>query len=176
MHFTLLFMLIPLLATAASPTVSGVGRVFPNLQGQNLERRDVLIPRELAGQANLIIFGFVRDHQQDIDTWIPHCDALERELQGFRFYEIPFIAGQYRLMRFWIDGGMRRGIPDRSARERTITVYGGRSAAMQQLGVSDLTKIYAFLVKPNGEILWQTEGRWSKQKDSSLRAALRAAP
>ena len=149
--------------------------MFPDLEGTNLEKRDIALPAALPGKANLIIFGFVRDHQEDINTWIPRCEELEREVAGFRFFEVPFLAGRYRLIRFWIDGGMRRGIPDRAARERTITVYGGRSAAMRQLGITDLGKIYAFLIRPSGEVLWRSEGRWSRDKDTTLRAALKRA-
>jgi len=173
MRRALFLALISVLVVAAARTETPDAASFPTLGGTNLEKQDIALPTELPGKANLIIFGFVQDHQEDINTWIPRCEELEREVAGFRFFEVPFLAGQYRLIRFWIDGGMRRGIPDRAARERTITVYGGRSAAMRQLGITDLGKIYAFLIRPSGEVLWRSEGRWSQEKDTALRAALK---
>lgn len=167
-----MYSLLLLLAAAMASSATLEQTTFPKLQGRNLEQRDMVVPDGLPGRAKLVIFGFVRDHQKDIDTWIPPCEELEGEVEGFRFFEVPFLAGRYRLVRSWIDGGMRRGIPDPEARKRTITVYGGRSEAMEQLGVTDLSGIYLFLVGPEGEILWRSQGRWSEEKQNSLRAAL----
>lgn len=165
--------IIPLLLASVAAATGALNQPhFPVLQGRNLERVDVAIPQELPGQLKLIVFGFEREHQRAINTWIPRCEALESQVQGFRFFEVPFLAGRYRLFRSWIDGGMRRGISDPAARKRTITVYGGRSAAMNQLGVKDLGMIHLFLIAPTGEILWKSEGPWSPQKEESLRTVL----
>lgn len=172
MRHLVLITLVCVLAAVAPSASNPEGPVFPELDGRNLQRHEVQLPQGFAGQANLVLFGFVRDHQDDIDTWIPQCERLEQEVEGFRFYEVPFLAGRYRLIRFWIDGGMRDGIPDQQARERTITVYGGRKAALKQLGVTDVRSIRAFLVTPSGEVLWRSEGRWSPEKDHALRNAL----
>jgi hypothetical protein len=67
---------------------------------------------------------------------------------------------------------MRHGIPDRNARERTITLYLDKAPFCAALHIADQTKIYAFLVDREGKVLWRSEGVFDETKGSSLRSAL----
>lgn len=162
--------------TLATTLLTAETPMFPTLQGRDLERKEVILPNDLEGRRNLVLFGFVRAHQEAIDTWIPKCLALQDEVDGLRCYEVPFISGFYQPVRGFIDNGMRRGIPDPAARRRTITVYGGRKKALRQLGISDTDTIWAVLVDAEGKVVWRRSGSWSVEKEQELREALDQLP
>ena len=67
-----------------------------------------------------------------------------------------------------IDGGMRAGIPDRSVRERTITLYTNKPLFEELLNINSEDTIYLFLIRRNGEILWRSEGEYDIQKGEEL--------
>ena len=75
-------------------------------------------------------------------------------------------------MRWFIDMGMRHGIPDRKARERTITLYLEKQTFLDSLLIADQKKIYAFLVDREGNVLWRSAGVFDEAKGASLRSAL----
>src|SRR5512146_1371356 len=97
--------------------------MFPRVQGANLERRSLTLPDDFAGERNLVLIAFKREQQFEIDTWIPAARQLARDYPDFRYYELPTISRNVPLARWWLDGAMRAGIPDRAAREATITLY-----------------------------------------------------
>ena len=133
------------------------GRV-PAVVGTNLFGDEIAIPAAFAGRRNLIAMGYVREHQDDIDTWIAVADALAPQYPDFRFYEVPVIYEGSALFRWWLNNGMRMGIPDPKARERTITVYLDRDRFNAALDIEDMTDIRLVLLDGDGRILWRMTG------------------
>jgi hypothetical protein len=76
-------------------------------------------------------------------------------------------------MRFMIDGGMRAGIPDRSVRERTITLYTNKPLFEKHLNIKSEDTIYLFLIRKDGEILWRSEGEFDADKGEELTRTLK---
>jgi hypothetical protein len=97
---------------------------------------------------------------------------IEQENPGVRFYELLVLSRSYSPFRWLIDGGMRAGIPDSTARRRTITVYTTKGAFKSQLRIPNEDTIYIFLVNKSGKILWHTKGDFSEQKNQQLLNAL----
>ncbi len=141
---------------------------FPEIAGENLEKKKYVIPYELEGDLNVVIIPFQRWHQSLVDEWSVFLNDIERSNQNFRYYEVPTLNSGYKAMRFMIDGGMRAGIPDRSIRERTITLYTNKPLFEQQLNIKSENTIYLFLIRKNGEILWRSEGEFDAQKGNEL--------
>ena len=141
---------------------------FPDISGENLEKKKYNIPYDLEGELNLLIVPFQRWHQSLADEWSVFLNIIEKSNQDFRYYEVPTLNSGYKVMRFMIDGGMRAGIPDRSVRERTITLYTNKPLFEEQLNINSEDTIYLFLIRRNGEILWRSEGEYDKQKGEEL--------
>lgn len=141
---------------------------FPDISGENLEKKKYNIPYDLEGELNLLIVPFQRWHQSLADEWSVFLNNIEKSNQDFRYYEVPTLNSGYKVMRFMIDGGMRAGIPDRSVRERTITLYTNKPLFEEQLNINSEDTIYLFLIRRNGEILWRSEGEYDKQKGEEL--------
>jgi len=146
---------------------------FPQVSGYNLMREEFLFPEDFQGQFNLVIIPFQQAQQRDVNTWLPAAQELERTTPGLVYYELPTIYQLPMLSRTFINEGMRAGIPDQTARERTITFYLDKEAFKQALGITSEESIQLFLVDREGNILWQEEGLFSPEKQESLIAQLK---
>jgi hypothetical protein len=150
---------------------------FPTLTASNLEKRSFNLPTDFEGDNNLLLVAFEREQQKDVDTWLREMKRFENLNQGlgrlnFQYYELPTIERPMALTRWFIDSGMRRGIPDRNARERTITLYLDKKPFCEALLIDDQKTIYEFLVNRNGDVLWRSQGIFDEAKAASLSAAL----
>ena len=126
------------------------------------------LPADLEGDLNLIVLAFWRSHQAIVDTWMPLAAGLEKSHPGFAFYELPVIQKRSRLSEWFIDSGMRAGIPDRRVRQRTITLYLDKPAFLEAVGITDDGTIHAMVVDRTGRILWRASGPLIEAAESDL--------
>ncbi len=145
---------------------------FPSVKASNLEKREFNLPADFEGDRNLLLIAFEREQQKDVDTWLREMKRFEEMDPGFQYYELPTIQRPNALARWFIDNGMRHGIPDRKAREHTITLYLEKQPFLDALRIADQTKIYALLVDRDGNVLWKSEGVLDEAKGASLRGVL----
>ncbi len=145
---------------------------FPKVSGSNLEGRRYRLPGDLEGELNLLFIPFQRWHQDWVDTWVPFARELQAEIQGLRYYELPTLPRMNPFYRMSLDLGMKMGIPDRAAREATITLYLDKDAYRQALQISSEDTIVVLLIDRTGTVLWRTEGPFDDSKAAELRALL----
>jgi hypothetical protein len=119
------------------------------------------------------LIAFQQWQQSQVDTWIPFARQLEQTDPAVRYYELPTIQRLNVLARTFVNEGMRAGIPDPVARERTITLYLDKRAFREALQLSGEENIYALLLDRQGRVLWQAEGSFTPEKGESLAAAVR---
>ncbi len=141
---------------------------FPLVSGFNLDRQEYIFPQDFEGDLNLLIVPFQQYQQQIVNTWIPFAQEAEATFPGFIYYELPTIHEMPVLSRTFINEGMRAGIPDQTARERTITLYLDKSKFKSALDIPDENDIYLFLVDQNGEVLWRANSAYTQEKADSL--------
>jgi hypothetical protein len=146
---------------------------FPSVTGSNLQRRKLDLPEGFEGELNLVLIAFQQWQQRQVDTWIPFAKQLEEAHSLLRYYELPTIQRLNALARTFINEGMRAGIPDPVARERTITLYVDKNAFKQALQLPREDDIYVLLLDRRGRVLWRAEGSFTQEKGESLRAAVR---
>ncbi len=145
---------------------------FPKVSGSNLEGRRYRLPGDLEGELNLLFVPFQRWHQDWVDTWIPFTQQLQAQVKGLRYYELPTLPRMNPFYRMSLDLGMKMGIPDRAAREATITLYLDKDAYRQALQIPSEETIVVLLVDRMGTILWRTEGPYDDAKAAELNALL----
>lgn len=141
---------------------------FPVVEGRSLEGRRFRLPGDFEGRYNVVLVAFKREQQSDVDTWTPFLKPLAAARSDVRVYEVPTLGRRYRLMRAVIDGGMRGGIPDRSVRAATITLYIDKLPYRRSLKLVDEDRIYVLLVDRQGKVLWRAEGRFSEASGRGL--------
>lgn len=181
LRFTLFTLLLGTLASG-SPFVhltmrdaaDSLGR-FPHVAGRNLENESFDLPRDFAGRLNVVVVAFKREHQADVDTWMPFLNRICATTSDVRVYELPTLGRSYRFMRRFIDGGMRRGIPDAAVRATTITLYIDKTAFRRSLVIADETRIYTLLVDRDGTVHWRAAGPFDAAAGAELERRLSLA-
>ncbi len=146
---------------------------FPAVSGSNLQRKRWNLPEDLEGEQNLVLIAFQQWQQSQVDTWIPFARQMEETYPAVRYYELPTIQRLNALARTFINEGMRAGIPDPVARERTITLYVDKDAFRAALDLPDEDNIYVLLLDRQGRVLWRAEGAFTPDKGESLAEMLR---
>ena len=144
---------------------------FPRLSASSLEGKTLRLPEDFAGDRSLLLIASQCEQQQNVDTWLHEMKRFELS-PGFQYYELPTIDRLNPLYRWSINRGMRRGIPDRNARSRTITLYIDKPIFRKALKLPDERRIYAILVDRSGQLTWRAEGDFDEAKAASLQKVL----
>jgi hypothetical protein len=145
---------------------------FPTVSASNLQRQKLTLPQDFQGEQNLVLIAFQQWQQTQIDTWIPFARQLEGTYPAVRYYELPAIQRLNALARTFINEGMRAGIPDLVARERTITLYLDKEAFREALQLPGEDDIYVLFLDRQGQVLWRAEGAFTPEKGESLVEAI----
>ena len=145
---------------------------FPEVAGRDIDGNDFVVPTDFAGNLNLVLMAFTREHQYDVNTWLPHARELESSRQGFRVYEVPTLWEMNWFQRRQLDFWMSTGIRDPLARATTITLYTDLQAMQAALAIPDFDTIQVLLIDRDGLVVWRSEGTFSKAKFEDLTATL----
>jgi hypothetical protein len=179
LHAVALLTPIALLFACGSPVsptmLTEPGPAFPTCRGSNLEGREFEVPAGLDGGVNVLLVAFQRWQQRDVDTWIPAAKAAAAAYPDVEYYELPVLSSGWTPLRGWIDGGMRSGIPNVSARERTITIYTDKGRFMELMDLTTDEAIWVGVVTKDGRVTWSTTGPATEAGLRALEDAIRSA-
>ena len=145
---------------------------LPRLSGRSLDGHHHHLPDDLRAQHTFIVAAFRREQQALVDEWLPWLVDLEERRPDVAVYELPVLSSAYSPARWFIDGGMARGVGTDAARARTITVYTDVAKAVRELGLAGTDTIAVLLVDRSGRILAREHGTFDDQKTMRLTAAL----
>ena len=159
---------------AIVPDASNSAR-FPAVRGSSLSKRDYVFPGDIEGRVALLMIAFQQIQQIEVNTWLPAARVLAEQHADFSYYELPTIQRLTAPARAFIDGGMRAGIPDQTARDTTITLYLDKGAFRRALKIPTEDSITVMLVDPKGAVFWRAQGPATEQLESDLEAAVNQA-
>lgn len=145
---------------------------IPKVSGRNLNRQKLTFPDDFTGAYNLVFIAFLRRHQDDIDRWVPHIEALAKAYPDLHYYEFPTLADRGMLYRMFLNEGMRAGIPADATRARTITLYLDKHDFREALEIPSENNIWLYLFDRSGQVLWREEGAYSEEKLKALEEKL----
>lgn len=161
------------LLTPANGANAGVAAVFPSVSGHDLNGRSLQLPKDFAGEVDLLFVAFEQRQQDDVNTWKPFADAAAKKHADLRVYELPVLSRGISLMRGMIDGGMRRAIKDDAARAATVTLYIDKAAFRKALGIESEDHITVLLIRRDGTVLWSGRGPYAAAAQPDLDALLK---
>jgi len=151
---------------------------FPTIVAQNIDGDDVAYPSGLAGQVNLVLLGFLREHQAETESWGDFATVLSAEQPGFAGYQMPVLAGLPGIAKFGIRAGFRGNVTD-PARRQTLTLYfcsaAEKAALKSALAIDSDNDAVAVLIDADGTVLWRAVGTFTDAKGAALEAAVVAA-
>ena len=148
---------IPRLPQVTTRDLNGVRRQLPN------------------GRLTVLVIAYQRWQQLEVDTWAPALHAIEHAFDDVSYFELPVVGEMNALGRRSLDFWMRRGIPDRHARSRTLTFYVDTTGLREPLGIPDEEHIAVVLVDVDGLVLWRGSGPHTPSAERSLRHAIKDA-
>ena len=145
---------------------------FPDLAVSDLEGRALTLPHELPAGPRLVMVAFQRWHTLLLDGWTRVLPPLAAAYPDLTVWEVPALSRAYLPGRFWIDGGMRAGIPDPDARRHTLTAYTDLRGFARDLDLPSFDTVYVLLLDAEGEIVWRTSGEVTEEKATALAEAV----
>ena len=164
---------MPILVRRSRLEVGSDSVHFPTVSGFNLNRQEFEFPRDFGRDLNLLFVPFLQPQQFIVNTWIPLANELEAVFPELAYYELPTIDTLPALSRTFINEGMRAGIPNAKARERTITLYVDTARFMRAVGIPTKNDVHILLVdRRGGIIVWRTTGSFDEAKGSELATAI----
>lgn len=145
---------------------------FPTVDGRNLSGKKFALPHDFGAPLNLVFIAYQREQQQDVDSWKSAADQAKSAVPALGVWELPTLSLGNSLFRGFIDGGMRRGIPDSHQRDRTITLYLDKRSFNDALNIRTESAITVLLVKPSGDVVFRAEGPYTAASGAALSTAL----
>jgi hypothetical protein len=162
------------LGSALALPATGAADMFPPVTGANLNGKTFNLPADFQAPASIVYVAYVRGQQAQVDSWKAFVARAREAHPAIGVYEVPTLSRGDAFFRGFIDGGMRRGIPDVATRAVTITLYIDKRPFNESLGIASEGEIAVLLVKPDGAILWSARGAFDAAKSAGLMAALTA--
>jgi hypothetical protein len=154
--------LMPAVAWNKTPNPAGeerlaVGIRLPDLAGEFLTGRKVVLPSAATGKVVLIALGFSYNSRFQVEAWTARFRTACGSLPGITFFEVPMLGGAARMARWFIDSGMRKGTP-KELHENVITVYGGTGPWKNRIGFQGEDDAYLILLDREGKVRWLHSG------------------
>jgi hypothetical protein len=150
----------------ATPTIGGR---LPRLEVGALDGRRLVLPDSAGGNITLLGFGYKRESQDDLNSWLVPFRQEYPSSKGFRAYEVPMMGPRIPgLLRGVINMAMRNAIPKES-RRWVAPFYGDIDDYSKRLGVEDRSRVQMFLLDGSGVVRWHAAGR----ADSTVFAGLK---
>ena len=167
------YQLIPLVVTLAASCLSEATTMpfFPQVSGKDLNNKPWNAPGGFPGERNLVVFGFEEEQQAGIDSWFNGME-VRNPSSKIPWIEMPLIQNPGMIMRWFINSGMRGGIPDKEVRSHVWTAYTDKAVFMKDLGITSTGVVYAVVVERTGNILAAESGNYSEEGRVRLLRAL----
>jgi hypothetical protein len=131
-----------------------IGIRFPEITSKSLAGEVITLPDDANGKVVLIAVAFIRSAQSMLDSWIEPFENKFGKDDRFAVYEVPMINVAWKIFSWFIDSGMRGGIPAEK-HNNVITFYGDYSDYQQALGMENPNIAYVFLLDRKGIIRWK---------------------
>jgi hypothetical protein len=142
--------LLPLALPVAAETPV---RTMPAMKAADLNGRELSLPGALSGDPAVWVVAFYRAHQPQVDRLFGLLGQAKAKSPNLVFWEVPVIQDPGSVARWFIDNGMRSGIPKIEARAKVVTLYvPDRAAWLKRVGIGGVDQTYAVLVGPKGDI------------------------
>lgn len=156
------------------------GEPFPAVVGSSLAGETVEIPGAFRGKPVVLLVGYQQQTQFDIDRWLLGLSETKTDVAVRELPTLPGLAP--RAFSGFIDGGMRRGIPEADWGS-VVTVYGDAAKIAEFTGNRDGLPGRVLLLDADGKVAYFHDRGYSvgslmrlRETLASLAAGSRAGP
>ena len=152
--------LVPFLLVWAATAVAApvIGERLPRLEAGALDGRRLVLPDSAGGNIALLGFGYKRESQDDLNSWLVPFRQEYPSAEGFRAYEVPMMGTRIPgLLRGVINRAMRNAIAGPN-RRWVAPYYRDIDDYSRRLGVTDRSQVQMFLLDRSGRVRWYAAG------------------
>jgi hypothetical protein len=133
-------------------------RRFPELISQNLNSEKAVFPRDFRSRWNIVLTGFLMEHQSAIESWIPHVQRWEAEFPSFSFFEIPVLPPFDFSSRVSVHLSLKWYLEDGLRRSRMYPVFTDVGAFLRATNSPNQAQNRIFLLDSRGNIMVNAPG------------------
>lgn len=144
------------------PNRDPTGEAFPRVAGESLEQQRIELPNGLEGRPAILLIGYQRKAQFDIDRWLMGLIQAGVDAPILELPTIPALVPT--LASDWIDDGMRGGIPKEDWAV-VVTLYGRAAQPVAELtGTTDGQRARVIVLDADGRIVWFDDTGYAPRK------------
>src|SRR4051812_43001707 len=127
---------------------------FPHINGQTFGERAAVLPDVFKGKPTILVITFTRAAQEQARVW---TEKLKQKSLSVATYQVLELEDVPRLMRGFVRGSIRRGIPKEQL-DSFVLLFEGQDALKKAVGFGADKDAYVVLLDANGNILWKEHG------------------
>jgi hypothetical protein len=153
------WIMLALAAALVSTTSGGLAvaqpaRRLPAVEAFDLAGEARRFPSGLPTEMTLVIAAFDRAQQSIADRLFDQIAKAGAPQQGIATIETPVIQDPGRVARFFIDNGMKAGIPDAAKRKVVVTLYvQSLDAWLTETGLGTKSSVHLMAITRSGRIV-----------------------
>jgi hypothetical protein len=159
-----------------SSTSTALAASIPSTTGTTLDGKSIVLPRDLAPQATVLILGFTQ-HSQDATTAWEKAVRASLSAPGITYFDIAFLEDAPRFVRPMILHAIRKQVPDMvKSHFLPLTTNEAEWKQVAHFSTSAPDAAYILLVDHDGAIHWQTHEQLSPSRIAELTQAAHRLP
>lgn len=143
---------------ASAQTAAAPPATIPPSRGVTLSNAAVTLPDAVKGKVGVLIVGFTRPSQKQLQLWAKRLAADYPPSAGVAYFEIPILASAPKLMRGIIEGQMKISVTTTEEQSHFLPLLDNEQAWIAVTHYSKPDDAYVLLIDGTGVVHWQTSG------------------
>ena len=163
-----------LLLTLVCLTSAVCAETLPQIEGENLMGRKIVLPEAAAGHRAILVIGFSHASQGQTKAW---AERLDREFPNpsmVTVYPLAVLEAVPRLVRGMASHGIKSSTP-KEQRDRFLLVYQKEAELKMAAGFTAPDDAYILLLDASGAIRWRFHGPVTDSAIAELQKEAQAA-
>ena len=163
-----------LLILIAAVAGRSCGQSIPPINAKALDDSQVMLPKTGSNQMLILVLGFSHKSGDYCEPWDKRLAAEFRTDAHVEYYQLPVLAGAPSFVRPMILKGMRKGVAP-AEQARFVPIYDHEAEWKKLVNFSAPDDPYVLLARPDGTVVWQNHGAFSKALYGELKNAIAKA-
>ena len=163
-----------LLLTLVCLTSAVCAETLPQIEGENLMGRKIVLPEAAAGHRAILVIGFSHASQGQTKAW---AERLDREFPNpsmVTVYPLAVLEAVPRLIRGMVSHGIKSDTP-KEQRDRFLLVYHQEAELKTAAGFTAPDDAYILLLDASGVIRWRFHGPVTDSSVAGIQKEAQAA-
>ena len=173
---------VALLSLFSLELAAQVGKNFPSIEGETINKQELSIPEETMGKYTLVGMAFSKKSDDELKSWFNpvYTRFLQDAGNAGLFADFAYDVNVYFVPMF---SGLKRAAAgpakrkvlkkvDQALHPHIMFYVGEINSYRDALGLEERDQPYFFVLDKNGKIVYATSGEYSKKKMEEVEAII----